>query len=125
MSRVQTGVRIEKGLLKVLKGVAEYEEVSLGALLERIVLSSFVGESPFDDETRGRIAALSRVYGLDLERVGGPDEPPAASEPGTSPPAPESSKSPVATEPEPREADEETDLAEALDGLSQMLGVDD
>jgi len=43
-SRVQTGVRIEKGLLKVLKAVAEYEEVSLGALLERIVLSSFMGQ---------------------------------------------------------------------------------
>ena len=44
MSRVQTGVRIDKGLLKVLKAVAEYEEVSLGALLERIVLSSFMGQ---------------------------------------------------------------------------------
>ena len=125
MSRVQTGVRIEKGLLKVLKAVAEYEEVSLGALLERIVLSSFMGERAFDDETLGRISELSRVYGLNLEMADRSEEYSAADEAGASPTAPEPDRSPATTEPGPLEAAEESDLAEALDGLSRMLGVDD
>ena len=34
IERVQTGVRLEKRLLKVLKGLAEHLEMSLGDLLE-------------------------------------------------------------------------------------------
>jgi hypothetical protein len=64
---VQTGVRIEKRLLKVLKGLAELFEVSLGDLLEGIVLHAFEGQSPFDPETQQRIAALKEVYGLDYD----------------------------------------------------------
>jgi hypothetical protein len=67
VERVQTGVRIEKRLLKVLKGLAELFEISLGDLLEGIVLHAFEGKSPFDEETRKRIATLKEVYGLDLD----------------------------------------------------------
>jgi hypothetical protein len=65
--RVQTGVRIERRLLKVLKALAELFEISLGDLLEGIVLHAFEGKSPFDEETQQRIAALKEVYGLDYD----------------------------------------------------------
>jgi hypothetical protein len=39
--RVQLGVRMEKDLVKVLKGLAEFNDETLGELLERIVLHSF------------------------------------------------------------------------------------
>src|ERR1700730_1011678 len=64
---VQTGVRLEKRLLKVLKGLAEYHDMTLGDLLEGIVLHAFDGRHPFGDETRQRIADLKRIYKLDLD----------------------------------------------------------
>lgn len=67
VERVQTGVRIEKRLLKVLKGLAEYNDMSLGDLLEGIVLHAFDGKHPFGEETRHRIADLKRIYKLDLD----------------------------------------------------------
>jgi hypothetical protein len=67
VERVQTGVRIEKRLLKVLKGLAELFEISLGDLLEGIVLHAFEGKSPFDKETQQHIASLKEVYGLDYD----------------------------------------------------------
>ena len=62
----QTGVRIEKSLLKVLKGLAEYCELSLGDLLEGIVLHSFEGKAPFSEETRRSIEELKKVYNCPL-----------------------------------------------------------
>jgi hypothetical protein len=67
VERVQTGVRIEKRLLKVLKALAEYHDLSLGDLLEGIVLHAFEGKSPFGKESLGRIARIKEVYGLDLD----------------------------------------------------------
>ena len=67
VERVQTGVRIEKRLLKVLKGLAEYYEISVGDLLEGIVLHAFDGKCPFGDESLSRIADLKRIYHLDLD----------------------------------------------------------
>lgn len=67
VERVQTGVRIEKRLLKVLKALAELFDLSLGDLLEGIVLHAFEGEIPFDEETQQRIATLKEVYGLDYD----------------------------------------------------------
>jgi predicted DNA-binding ribbon-helix-helix protein len=66
IERVQTGVRMEKRLLKVLKGLAELKELSLGDLLEGIVLHAFEGKAPFSDETLAQIARLKTVYGLEL-----------------------------------------------------------
>ena len=66
VERVQTGVRLEKRLLKVLKGLAEIKDMSLGDLLEGIVLHAFDGKCPFGRDTLGRIAELKKVYGLDL-----------------------------------------------------------
>ena len=67
VERVQTGVRMEKRLVKVLKALAEYLELSLGDLLEGIVLHAFDGKAPFSKETLGKIADLKQVYELDLD----------------------------------------------------------
>ncbi|HUG54210.1 MAG TPA: hypothetical protein VMR21_11435 [Vicinamibacteria bacterium] len=67
VERVQTGVRMEKRLLKVLKGLAELHDLSLGDLLEGIVLHAFEGKAPFGEEGRRRIAELKTIYGLDLD----------------------------------------------------------
>lgn len=64
--RVQTGLRIEQSTLKVLKGLAEYFDISLGDLVEGIVLHAFDGKSPFDESTREVIDQLRAVYGLRL-----------------------------------------------------------
>jgi hypothetical protein len=63
---VQTGVRIEARLLKVLKGLAEFLDLSLGDLLEGIVLHTFERAHPFDPKTIVVIDQLRRVYGLEL-----------------------------------------------------------
>jgi hypothetical protein len=67
VERVQTGVRIEKRILKVLKGLAEYHDLTLGDLLEGIVLHAFEGEAPFGKESLGVITDLKRMYKLDLD----------------------------------------------------------
>jgi hypothetical protein len=66
VERSQTGVRIEKRILKVLKAIAEYHEISLGDLLEGIVLHAFEGKSAFSEPTLERIKDFKRLYGLDL-----------------------------------------------------------
>jgi hypothetical protein len=66
VSRVQTGLRIERNTLKVLKGLAEYLDVSLGDLVEGIVLHAFEGKAPFAPPTLDKIGQLKAVYGLTL-----------------------------------------------------------
>ena len=65
--RVQTGIRIEKSLLKVLKAFAEYKDMTLGDLLEGIVLHSFEGRVPFEKASLKKIADFSRIYGMGLD----------------------------------------------------------
>ncbi len=67
IERVQTGVRMEKRIVKVLKALAELKDMSLGDLLEGICLHAFEGKPPFSDETRRKIAELKKIYGLDLD----------------------------------------------------------
>lgn len=66
VERVQTGVRLEKRLLKVLKGLAEYLDLSLGDLLEGIALHALENKAPFSTTTLKKIQDLKKVYGLDL-----------------------------------------------------------
>ena len=66
VERVQTGVRLEKRLLKVLKGLAELKDLSLGDLLEGIVLHALEGKAPFSPQTMKEIAQLRDLYGLTL-----------------------------------------------------------
>jgi hypothetical protein len=67
IERVQTGVRIEKRLLKVLKALAEYHDMSLGDLLEGIVLHAFDGKAPFSSASLKRIRDLKKFYNLNLD----------------------------------------------------------
>jgi hypothetical protein len=60
-------VRVEARLLKVLKGLAEYLDLSLGDLLEGIVLHAFERRHPFDKATIAVIDDLKRIYGLELQ----------------------------------------------------------
>lgn len=66
VERVQTGVRLEKRTLKVLKALAEYLDLSLGDLLEGIVWHAFEGRAPFTPETLEQVERLRAVYGLAL-----------------------------------------------------------
>jgi predicted DNA-binding ribbon-helix-helix protein len=66
ITRTQTGVRLESRLLKVLKALATELEMSLGDLLEGIVLHAFEGKAAFSSATLRQIKALRSVYGLDL-----------------------------------------------------------
>ena len=67
IERVQTGVRLEKRMLKVLKGMAEYCDLSLGDLLEGIVLHAFEGKAAFSPAAIKKIEQLKAVYGFDLD----------------------------------------------------------
>jgi hypothetical protein len=66
VERVQTGVRVEKRILKVLKAFAEYHDMTLGDLLEGIVLHAFDGKCPFSEKSLQRIRQLKKFYGLEL-----------------------------------------------------------
>jgi hypothetical protein len=67
IERVQTGVRLEKRLLKVLKALAEYHDMTLGDLLEGIVLHAFDGKCAFQTPSLARIRNLKQFYDLDLD----------------------------------------------------------
>jgi|ERR1039457_1624994 hypothetical protein len=67
VERVQTGVRLEKRLLKVLRAFADYHDLTLGDLLEGIVLHAFDGKCPFNQTSLERILELKKFYGLDLD----------------------------------------------------------
>jgi hypothetical protein len=67
VERVQTGVRLEKRLLKVLKSLAELLDLSLGDLLEGVVLHAFEGRAPFSRPTLKRIQELKRIFDCDLD----------------------------------------------------------
>jgi hypothetical protein len=66
VERVQTGVRMEKRMLLVLKALAGALDLTFGDLLEGIVLHAFDGKAPFGPATLAKLAALRDVYGLDL-----------------------------------------------------------
>ena len=63
---MQTGLRIDRTVLKVLKALAEYLDMSVGDLVEGIALHAFEGKAPFSPETLAKIEQLRDVYGLTL-----------------------------------------------------------
>jgi hypothetical protein len=67
IERIQTGVRMERRIVKVLKALAEYKNLTLGDLLEGIVLHAFEGKTPFGAETLRKITELKTVYELDID----------------------------------------------------------
>lgn len=67
VERVQTGIRVEKRLLKVLKGLAEYLDITLGDLIEGIALHALDGKAALTNaETLAQVQKLREVYGLTL-----------------------------------------------------------
>jgi hypothetical protein len=66
VERVQVGARMEKTLVKVLKGLAEYLDISLGDLLEGMALHALEGKAPFSKETLAHVVRFKTVYGLAL-----------------------------------------------------------
>jgi hypothetical protein len=66
IERVQTGIRIERRLLKVMKGLAEQLDMSVAELVEGLALHAFEGKAPFGRETIEKIEKLKDVYDLDL-----------------------------------------------------------
>jgi hypothetical protein len=66
VERVQTGVRLEKRMLKVLKALADSLDITLGDLLEGIVLHAFEGKAPLSAPTRKKVSELKKVFGLTL-----------------------------------------------------------
>ena len=64
--RVQTGVRLERRMLKVLKALAELKDLTLGDLLEGMVLHAFEGKAPFTPATLKQIEQLKELYGMTL-----------------------------------------------------------
>jgi hypothetical protein len=67
VERVQTGVRLEKRMLKVLKAVAEHKDMTLGDLLEGIVLHAFEGKAPFSPQTLKEIEQFKALYGMTMK----------------------------------------------------------
>ena|SRR5712664_358856 len=67
VERVQIGARMEKNMVKVLKALAEYFDLSLGDLLEGIILHAFEQKHPFSEETLQRIAQLKEVYRMNYD----------------------------------------------------------
>jgi len=67
VERIQTGVRMERRVLKVLKALAEYKNMTLGDLLEGVVLHAFDGKTPFTAQTLRKISELKNIYDLDLD----------------------------------------------------------
>jgi hypothetical protein len=67
VERVQTGVRMEKRLLKVLKAIAELKDMTLGDLLEGIVLHAFENKTPFSEKTLKEIEHFNSIYGMTLK----------------------------------------------------------
>jgi hypothetical protein len=65
VERVQTGIRIEKRLLKVLKGLAEFHDISVGDLLEGIVLHAFEGKCALSRKSLEKVRDLEKIYELD------------------------------------------------------------
>ena len=75
--RVQTGVRMERRMVKVLKAVAELRDLALGELLEELVRDAFAGRRTFSSLALAQVGELTRIYGLD-PAPGQPEDPPDA-----------------------------------------------
>ena len=66
VERIQTGVRMEKRIIKVSKALAEYLDISLGDLFEGIILHAFEGKPAFSESLLKKIKQIKEIYGLDL-----------------------------------------------------------
>jgi len=66
IERIQTGMRMEKKMIKVLKALAEYLDLSLGDLMEGLILHAFENKAPFSENILSKINEIKKVYDFDL-----------------------------------------------------------
>jgi hypothetical protein len=66
IERVQTGLRIERRILGVLKALADLNDLTLGDLVEGIVLHALDGKLPFSERTLEKVSSLRKIFELDL-----------------------------------------------------------
>ena len=67
IERIQTGIRLEKKLVKVLKGLAEYQDISLGELIELISLHALEREHAFAPDSLPLVKKMKEVYGMNYD----------------------------------------------------------
>lgn len=67
IERIQTGIRLEKRLVKVLKGLAEYNDMTLGELIELISLHALERRHAFDQGSVPLIKKFKDVYGMNYD----------------------------------------------------------
>jgi hypothetical protein len=67
VEKIQTGLRMEKRIVKIVKALADYLDMTPGDLLEGVLLHVFEGKQPFSKETLARIRQFKEIYGLDLD----------------------------------------------------------
>jgi hypothetical protein len=72
VERVQTGVRLEKRTVKVLKALAELHDLSLGQLIEDLVRDAFAGRQPLSGAALAQVRELMAIYGLGPAAPGAP-----------------------------------------------------
>jgi hypothetical protein len=72
--RILVGVRLEERLVKVMKGLAELKDFTLGELIEEVFMVAMDGGNAFADRSgkvpadmRQRIVGLKQVYGVDYD----------------------------------------------------------
>lgn len=64
IERVQTGMRIESKILKVLKGMAEYRDLGTNEMLELILMHAFENKPCFSDDGFKAVRDLKKIYGM-------------------------------------------------------------
>jgi len=67
IERIQTGIRLEKKLVKVLKGLAEYNDMSLGELIELISLHALEREHAFTADSIPLVKKMKEVYDMNYD----------------------------------------------------------
>jgi hypothetical protein len=67
VERIQTGIRLEKRLVKVLKGLAEFKDLTLGELIELIAMHALERHHAFSPDALPLIKKVKDVYGMDYD----------------------------------------------------------
>lgn len=67
VERIQTGIRLEKRLVKVLKGLAEHQDMTLGEIIELITIHALEREHAFAADSIPLVKKIKDVYGMDYD----------------------------------------------------------
>lgn len=67
VERIQTGIKLEKRLVKVLKALAEYQDMTLGELIELISLHALEREHAFTTDSLALIKKMKEIYSMNYD----------------------------------------------------------